>query len=80
MRLLEIIAPGEFRLTKDIANNIEPYAILSHTWGKDEEEVSFRDLENRSGQQKIGYEKIRLCGEQAARKGLRYFCVDTCCI
>jgi len=80
MRLLEIIAPGEFRLTRDIANNIEPYAILSHTWGKDEEEVSFRDLENRSRQQKIGYEKIRLCGEQAARDGLRYFWVDTCCI
>ena len=27
-----------------------------------------------------GYGKIRFCGEQAAKDGLEYFWVDTCCI
>jgi hypothetical protein len=29
---------------------------------------------------KVGYKKIRFCGEQARRDGLQYFWVDTCCI
>lgn len=39
-----------------------PYAILSHTWGPDNEEVTFADIVNSGGQGKAGYEKIRLCG------------------
>jgi hypothetical protein len=59
-------------------DKIPPYAILSHTWGH--EEVSFVDLVHSSGTSKAGYRKIIFCGEQAARDGLRYFWVDTCCI
>jgi hypothetical protein len=44
MRLLERKNDGEFTLTKDIIDNIPHYAILSHTWGADTEEVTFRDL------------------------------------
>src|SRR5881275_701533 len=33
-----------------------------------------------TGKSKAGYNKIRFCGEQARRDGLRYFWVDTCCI
>lgn len=62
------------------ADATRPYAILSHTWGKDEEEVSFEDLAKNSGKDKDGYNKIQLCGEQAKRDGLQYFWVDTCCI
>ena len=80
MRLLELKESGELNLTKDLINNIPPYAILSHTWGKDEEEVTFQDLKGGSGTTKTGYKKIRFCGEQAGRDGLRYFWVDTCCI
>ena len=29
---------------------------------------------------KPGYEKIRFCGEQAARDKWQYFWIDTCCI
>lgn len=80
MRLLERKHNGEFSLTKDFANNVPAYAILSHTWGDDDQEVTYQDLVNGSGKSKAGCQKIRFCGEQAHRDGLRYFWVDTCCI
>jgi len=81
MRLLERNDRGELSLTKDFGeNDIPQYAILSHTWGADTEEVTFRDLVDGTGEKKVGYDKIRLCGEQARRDGLLYFWVDTCCI
>jgi hypothetical protein len=80
MRLLERKNDGEFTLTKDIFDNIPHYAILSHTWGADTEEVTFRDLTDGTGKDKTGYSKIRFCGEQAWHDGLQYFWVDTCCI
>src|SRR4051794_31465518 len=80
MRLLERKDNDKFSLTKDLINNIPAYAILSHTWGGDDQEVTFKDVTNGTGQSKAGYQKIRFCGEQAARDGLRYFWIDTCCI
>lgn len=32
------------------------------------------------GKDKAGYAKLRFCGRQAAKDGLQYFWVDTCCI
>jgi len=69
MRLLEC-NDGKFKLAKDLVHNIPRYAILSHTWGPDAEEVTFRDLVDGTGEDKIGYEKIRFCAEQARRNGL----------
>jgi len=80
MRLLERRSDDEFSLTKDLTGGLPPYAILSHTWGKDTEEVAFRDLIDGTGKSKAGYSKIRFCGEQAAKDSLQYFWVDTCCI
>ena len=80
MRLLERKNDGEFSLTEFSDTNIPRYAILSHTWEVDSEEVTFRDMIEGSGNSKVGYEKIRFCGQQAARDDLRYFWVDTCCI
>ena len=73
---------GEFSLTEDFVSKdtIPPYAILSHTWGADTEEVTFEDLTNGTGKDKPGYEKIRFCGEQAGQDNLQYFWVDSCCI
>jgi hypothetical protein len=81
MRLLEHNNDSEFSLTQDyVSGNIPEYAILSHTWGADTEEVTYRDLIDGTGKNKVGYEKIRFCGEQARRDGLHYFWIDTCCI
>jgi hypothetical protein len=80
MRLLQLKTNGEFSLTTDLINNIPSYAILSHTWGNEEDEVTLKDMVEGLGTTKVGYEKIQFCGEQAARDGLQYFWVDTCCI
>jgi hypothetical protein len=79
MQLLKFGADGEPRLTTFIGN-IPLYAILSHTWGADEDEVTFSDLKTGSGKSKAGYDKIEFCGQQASKDGLQYFWVDTCCI
>jgi|SRR3569833_2134017 len=77
MRLIECNDDGfKLRTFRDVPD----YAILSHTWGPDDQEVTFKDMVGGTGAEKIGYEKIRFCGTQAKRDGLRYFWVDTCCI
>jgi len=80
MRLLHRSSHGNLTFTDNLHDSIPAYAILSHTWGNDEDEVTFRDMEDGSGLGKKGYEKIKFCGEQAARDGLQYFWVDTCAI
>lgn len=79
MRLLEC-SGDSFELTEHSTGQVPEYAILSHTWGSEAEEVSFQDLVNGTGKKKNGYEKIKFCAEQARRDGLRHFWVDTCCI
>jgi hypothetical protein len=79
MRLLQYNNDGEFGLTQ-FFHDIPPYAILSHTWGLEVEEVTFQDMMDGNGTSKAGFSKIRFCGEQARRDGLNYFWVDTCCI
>lgn len=73
MRLLERNNDGEFSLTKNFSNYIPKYAILSHAWGADTEEVNFRDLIDGTGKAKDSYRKIRFCREQASRDSLQYF-------
>jgi hypothetical protein len=80
MRLLQLKDGGEFSLTEYVGDNIPQYAILSHNWGADYEEVTFKDLAEGKGKSKAGYNKIRFCGEQAAKDELLFFWVDTCCI
>jgi hypothetical protein len=83
MRLLQFDQRRGFCLTEDLSDQElsgHRYAILSHTWGKEDEEVSFADLTQGLGHTKLGYEKLRFCGEQAEKDGLHYFWVDTCCI
>lgn len=80
MRLLKFDRRGELSLTDDLIEDIPRYAILSHTWRLDGDEVTFEDLQSLSAKSKAGYDKIRFCGEQAKKDGLQYFWVDTCCI
>ncbi|KAH6642109.1 vegetative incompatibility protein HET-E-1 [Boeremia exigua] len=80
MRLLHYDGHGELGIVSFDDRAIPPYAILSHTWEADAEEVTFADLVTGDSKAKRGYKKIRFCGQQAQRDGLQYFWVDTCCI
>ncbi|KAF2257716.1 WD40 repeat-like protein [Lojkania enalia] len=77
--LLALSRTGEFTLIEDLASDkvIPPYAILSHTWGADDKEVTFDDLTNSAGKHKLGYKKIRFYEEQVVRDGLEYFWINT---
>lgn len=80
MYLVEIDSEGELRLTKNLIDPVPRYAILSHTWINDDEEVSFADMQTVSGRQKQGFAKLKFCAQQAQKDDLRYFWMDTCCI
>ncbi|KAL4072665.1 heterokaryon incompatibility protein-domain-containing protein [Scleroderma yunnanense] len=65
------------------------YAILSHCWGRPQEEVHFKDMEDlarmdRALREKLqlrsGYQKILMSCEQARKDQLQWVWVDTCCI
>jgi hypothetical protein len=65
MRLLQKSSTGAFSLTKDLADDDLPqYAILSHTWGADGEEVTFDDVMNNTGESKAGYKKFGSAGNR----------------
>jgi len=80
MRLLQLQDDGDFSLVEHMGGGVPPYAILSHTWGSDNDEVTCRDLIKGKGNDKTGYRKLTFCGKQAAKDGLEFFWVDTCCI
>lgn len=58
------------------------YAILSHRW--EDDEVSHSDMTSRWDRLRLrrmkGWYKIQKCCEQAAKEGLPFAWVDTCCI
>lgn len=76
MRLLHT---DRLELTSFYGDNVPPYAILSHTWGKGE--VSLQDLQSGVVQDKApGYNKIKGCCEVAVADGFEFIWIDTCCI
>ena len=81
MRLLRVDKNGDFStLTEDKVGDIPVYAILSHTWGADQDEVTFRDMNTNLRTDKVGYKKLEFCAKQAAKDELQFIWVDTCCI
>ena len=80
MRLLRLEDDGEFSLVEFVGKSIPRYAVLSHTWGANDEEVTFKDIVKGTGKSKAGYSKIRFCAKQAANDGLQHFWMDTCSI
>ena len=79
MRLLKASPSGDFNLVSFDDDNPPPYAILSHTWVKDQE-VTYSELLAGTSRHKTGFAKIRFCGQRSATDSLEYFWVDTCCI
>lgn len=82
MRLLHTkqLDSGNFAIEEFTDYNTPPYAILSHTWDKDQ--VSFQDMEGDGARArtKKGFEKIKDCCIFARDGGFDYAWVDTCCI
>ncbi|KAF1994285.1 HET-domain-containing protein [Amniculicola lignicola CBS 123094] len=56
------------------------YAILSHTWEADDQEVRLKDIEDRVGTHKTGYKKVEFCARQGQNHHLEYFWVNSCYI
>lgn len=54
------------------------YAILSHTWEK--QEVTLQDMKMPDVSALRGYEKVRRACSVAAADGFEYIWIDTCCI
>jgi hypothetical protein len=78
MRLLNT---SSLRLESSFDSAIPGYAILSHTWAK--EEVLFddiRDLNKPLPAHKKGFAKVQGSCDQARRDGYGYILIDTCCI
>jgi hypothetical protein len=87
MRLLNV---STFKLLNKRENELAPYAILSHTLARDEDEVTLQDMQSfaasRSGEDittspvslKSGFAKIREAARLALSQGLEFIWVDTC--
>ena len=78
MRLINV---KTYKLEEFLDKTVPPYAILSHTWGNDKDEVSYRDIKE-GNIEKAGSRPIKLegCCKQAREDGLEYAWIDTCCI
>jgi hypothetical protein len=76
---MRLINCEKFELEEFLEDAAPRYAILSHTWEK--EEVSFQQMQSLSIAKSLaGFSKIQNCCRQAIQDGLDYAWVDTCCI
>ncbi|OAQ59955.1 HET domain-containing protein [Pochonia chlamydosporia 170] len=58
-----------------------PYAILSHTWGDDADELSYIGMrDGKVDKRSPGWAKLRGCCQRAKLEGIHYAWIDTCCI
>ena len=79
-----LINTSTLSLESFYGNEIPTYAILSHTWGR--EEVSFKEFVRAREDKhfditsKAGYRKIIATCKEAEKEGCSYAWVDTCCI
>lgn len=94
MRLIQFFDNGDYCLTSR-PSEISPeplddkpfYGILSHRWGPAGDEITFQELMDgkrrsirESDLARVGFRKLQFCQQRAAKEGLRYFWIDTCCI
>lgn len=77
MRLIKTDTKEIIYVSTDI---VPPYAILSHTWGNDGDEVTFQEmtLSPDKAKTKPGYSKIEQCCTKAREDQFDYVWVDTC--
>ena len=76
---MRLINTQTLAFEEHFGDRIPKYAILSHTWGK--EEVTYREwLDERHITDKNGYRKIRDCCRKARQLSIDHVWVDTNCI
>ena len=81
MRLLCTDDDGGLSIKWFSKDLIPEYAILSHTWGRGEDdEVTYKNVINKTGDQKPGFKKLEFCAKQAKADDLHYCWMDICCI
>lgn len=73
MRLLHA---RNIELVEFVGDQIPKYAILPHTWGR--EEVNFECLKIGQYFEKVGYRKVSYACKQAIQDGLCWVWIDTC--
>jgi len=84
---MRLIQTETLQLVEFMGDYDDRYAILSHTWEKEEVSLQEMLLVNKNAQpeadqikQKDGYQKITKFAALAADDGFQYAWVDTCCI
>ena len=87
---MRLINTGTGLIEEFIGDDVPKYAILSHTWEKDE--ISLQEFQRLMdpdfaddpktavGKAKAGFIKIKGCVELAASRGMPFVWIDTCCI
>ena len=79
MRLIDTTERGGLTTFSD--NSIPPYAILSHRWRNEDEEVSYKLYQkSRVPSNLPGSDKIEKLRQIAADRGFQWAWIDTCCI
>ena len=77
-------SPYELVDPDKVAADSSAYAILSHTWRLQRDEITYKDMSSAASLQaattREAFTKIRLACDQARRDGLEYVWIDTCCI
>lgn len=77
MRLINV----KTRLLEEfLDDNVPAYAILSHTWGVDHEELHLNDFRNNHTTKLNRSRKFEGSCSQASMDGFEYIWIDTCCI
>jgi hypothetical protein len=61
MRLLRL--NDYFSLTEFAEDNVPCYAILSYTWERDGNKVTYKDIIDGTGSDKAGYGKLHFCAD-----------------
>ncbi|KAL9062246.1 MAG: hypothetical protein Q9157_009094, partial [Trypethelium eluteriae] len=81
LNIKDVVQKQKLTLEEFNSEDQVPYAILSHTWGHKQDEVSFEDCQNE-GQfpNKAGIEKVSNVCKKASEENFQYIWIDTCCI
>ncbi|KAH8822106.1 heterokaryon incompatibility protein-domain-containing protein, partial [Xylogone sp. PMI_703] len=80
MRLLSVTTLKLREFPNEYVSDVPEYAILSHTW--DKQEVTFQAIQYPTAdlETTAGFRKIKNCCALAESDGFQYVWIDTCCI